>query len=673
MKSPPRRPLELSFCLALGLFALMTSGIAAAQTTAQTTAQSTGRTPMLMEGKTTLYQRVLTRPGAQLLAQPGGAVLSELPALSIFYVYDRLSNEAGTPYVEVGGNTAGQVKGWVAANDTIEWKQSLVLSFAEPAGREPVLFFSDEYAMLDLVESEDLGERLQAVRAEAEATGTSPDDAVIAREPDTYVDIREQFYLLPILQAREIALASGFRAKSVEVASVTAEKEAPQPLESQRANPELADFSAALVFVIDASTSMGPYIDEAREAVAGVYKRIEEAGLADKMRFGLIGYRDDPDAVPGVDYLSRVFVEPREVADDTGFLQRAAALEASKVSTRTFEEDGFAGLIEAVDGVDWSSFGGRYIVFITDASSRDAGHRFSSTGLGAAEVREKALEKHIATYTLHLKTPESVQDHAAAERQYALLSDYPNVGSLYYPVDAGDVSLFRAKVDALAQAIVDQVAAASKGEFAAGSRKVEKPAPSAPTAEADLEAKTAALGYAMQLVYLGRVQGTKAPPLLRAWSIDRDLDDPAKQALKVRVLLTKAQLSDLQAALREIVEVGIATETSRETFFDQLKSATAALSRDPTQVGRQGATNLQELGILGEYLDDLPYRSRVLALSEETWNRWSIGEQVAFIDDLSAKIRLYQRFHDDVDNWVSLDDGAAPADAVYPIPLSALP
>ena len=63
----------------------------------------------------------------------------------------------------------------------------------------------------------------------------------------------------------------------------------------------------------------------------------------------------------------------------------------------------------------------------------------------------------------------------------------------------------------------------------------------------------------------------------------------------------------------------------------------------------------------------------MLALSEETWNRWSIGEQVAFIDDLSAKIRLYQRYHDDADGWIALDGGASPGDAVYPVPLSALP
>jgi hypothetical protein len=197
-------------------------------------------------------------------------------------------------------------------------------------------------------------------------------------------------------------------------------------------------------------------------------------------------------------------------------------------------------------------------------------------------------------------------------------------------------------------------------------------APAATQAE-DLQRKTAALGYAMQLAYLGRQQGARAPELIDAWAIDRDLEHPTSKSLEVRVLLTKNQLSDLQSALKEIVQVGIATETSRSQFFDQLRSAAATLSRDPTKVGHAGTTNLKEMGLLGEYLDDLPYRSRVLSLSEEAWNRWTIGEQVAFMDDLEAKIRLYQSFHDDTDAWVTLDKGAAPGDAVYPVPLSALP
>jgi hypothetical protein len=627
------------------------------------------RQPLLIEGKRTLFQRVLTRPGALLAPEPSETEGRPVPPLSIFYVYDRAQGADGVEWLEVGTNTAGRVSGWVEASSTIEWRQALALSFANPAGRKPVLFFRDEASMLDLVESEELPQRLSDIRTEIAASGLSARPEVIAREPDSYVDIRKQFYLLPILSAHETLLASGFRAKSVQVAAVTATpapEEESAPVQSEAA---LSDFSAAVVFVIDASTSMGPYINEAREAVARIYARIESSGISGKVRFGLVGYRDDPKAVKGVEYLTRIFVDPAQVSDGDSFLAQAAALEPSKVSTRSFEEDGLAGVIAALDEIDWSPYGGRYIVFITDASSRGGAHPFSSTGLGPEQVRERALQDYVALYSLHLRTPAGRADHAAAERQYRMLSEYPGIGSLYFPVEAGDVELFRGAVDALAKSVVDQVAAAARGR--AAEPTAEEPGEKGPTEE--LKRKSAELGHAMQLIWLGRTQKSGAPPLIRAWALDRDLDNPAVQALEVRALLTKNQLSDLQAALREIVSVGIATETSRSQFFDRLRSAVAALSRDPNQVDKSGAASLKELGLIGEYLEDLPYRSRVLALDEATWNRWSIGEQVAFIDDLSARIRLYQRFHDDVDNWIALDGGASPGDAVYPVPLSALP
>ncbi len=642
--------------------------------TASAASAETGRQPLLIEGKETLFQRVLARPGAMLAPEPGEAGGTPVPPLSIFYVYDHIQGADGEEYVEVGSNTAGKTRGWLPLSATIEWRQALALSFANPAGRQPVLFFRDEASMLDLVEAEDLPPRLAAIRAEIARSGLSTHPEVTAREPDTFVDLRSQFYLLPILSAHEAILASGFRVKSVEVAAVTAAPPRDESTEAPIASGGLSEFSAAVVFVIDASTSMGPYIDAAREAIGQIYRRVESFGLTDKVRFGLIGYRDDPAAVPGIGYLTHVFVDPGEVDDGKSFLDRAAALEPSAVSTRSFEEDGLAGVMSAVEGIDWSRYGGRYIVFITDASSRGGSHPFSATGLGPEQVRERALQDYIAIYALHLRTPEGRKDHATAEKQYRTLSDYPGVGSLYFPVEAGDVGLFRQNVDALAEAVVDQVATAARGEPAAGTSGGEAKGEAAPADEAaELKRKAAELGHAMQLIYLGRAQKTGVPPLIRAWALDRDLDNPAVQALEVRILLTKNQLSDLQTALREIVTVGIATETSRGRFFDQLRSAVAALSRDPTQVGKARASSLKELGLLGEYLEDLPYRSRVLALDEATWNRWSIGEQVAFIDDLTARIRLYQRFHDDVDNWIALDGGASPGDAVYPVPLSALP
>ena len=73
--------------------------------------------------------------------------------------------------------------------------------------------------------------------------------------------------MLPILEAKSKRLPTGFRVREVKIASVTREEAKPvteQPLR-RRVNPEaMNDFRAGVVFVIDASSSMQPYIARTR-------------------------------------------------------------------------------------------------------------------------------------------------------------------------------------------------------------------------------------------------------------------------------------------------------------------------------------------------------------------------------------------------------------------------
>ena len=90
--------------------------------------------------------------------------------------------------------------------------------------------------------------------------------------------------------------------------------------------------------------------------------------------------------------------------------------------------------------------------------------------MSASQVRLEAAKPGVAIYTLHLKTPAGAKNHANAEAQYRNLSSYGGTNlSLYYPVNAGDVNEFGKKVDALSEAITQQVKAAYQGEDAGGS------------------------------------------------------------------------------------------------------------------------------------------------------------------------------------------------------------
>jgi serine/threonine-protein kinase PpkA len=636
-----------------------------------------GRQPLLIEGKQTLFQRVLTKPGATLHASPGAAGASKLAPLSVFYVYDRKIAK-GAGWVEVGAGSRGDVVGWVPAGETIEWRQQLALAFTNPAGRDRLMLFRDRKALDAVLLDPDPAGTAGPLRAKVMAGGTVPE--VVALEPETHVDITSQFYLLPILDAEETFMGPGYPVRALEVASVS--KDESKPVLDKKAPSEreqtltsmLANLRAAVVFVIDSTISMDDYIDRTREAVRRIYGVMEQAKLLDRVSFGLVAFRSNVEVAPGLDYVTKVYADPNAVKDGKDFLAKVADLKAARVSSARYSEDAYAGVADAIDQIDWSAFGARYLVLITDAGALDASDELSRTKLDAANLRLEVLEHGIGIYTLHLKTPSGRSNHAIAERQYKQLSTHPNAPRpLYYPIEAGDVSQFGSVVDALAASIVKQVNAAAKGTAAVGTQAA-KPGTDAPgDVTEQVRRDSEALGHAMRLAYLGRVGGETAPPLFRAWLADRDFAKPDVASTEVRILLSKNQLSDMERVLKAILEAGYAAQLDPAEFFSRMRSVAATLGRDPARVNEAGAAKLADLGLLGEYLDDLPYKSKVMAMTQDLWKSWSIGEQQVFLDEVAAKLRLYRRIHDDVDRWVVLDGTRDPGDSVYPVPLDALP
>ena len=315
--------------------------------------------------------------------------------------------------------------------------------------------------------------------------------------------------------------------------------------------------------------------------------------------------------------------------------------------------------------------------------------------------------------TLHLLTEAGVSNHEHAKLQYQLLTRMPGANeTLYHGVEAGDVQQFTSFVETIAQSIALQVEVASDGRLieirdealaeaqAEVSRRRDElrkqaaeearnRAEQAETAAQKAEAQAAEAeaqyqedlaefqrqvmlaGRAMQLAYLGREAGTQAPSFFEAWAADRDLENPALATFDVRVLLSRNQLSDLTLALRTILETAERTRMTPRDFFSQLQTAAALLSRTPDQVG--SVKRLAQVGIIGEYLEDLPYRSRILEVTEDDWLSWGFDRQREFLDELRQKIELYERLSDEVTLWVALDGGRIPGDAVYPVSLSSLP
>jgi serine/threonine-protein kinase PpkA len=642
------------------------------------------RVPLLMEGKRTLFQRVLTRPGATLARAPGQGGSAVAP-FSVLYVYSRQSGDNGS-WLEVGASDRGIVDGWIGADTAIDWKQTMVVAFTNPAGRNRLALYKSREFLLDLLESETAVKRNAEVVANLasalESGESSADLPAISIEPETYVDFTKDFYLLPILDAEEVFLADGFSARLLKIASVSATDGAPPASSSGGGGtsesappppaPERRTFKTGIAFVVDTTASMGPYIDQMRSVMSRIYTAIDEAKQSERVAFSLVGFRDNIQSAPGLEYVSKVFVDFPDGAQANSFAALADNVTPSEVSSKSFNEDTYAGVLSALNDLNWDGFGGRYIVIITDAGPRNAADPLSSTGLSATGLRQLAADKGVAVLTLHLLTPEGKRNHELAAGRLSTLSAQPT-GDLYYGVEAGDPEKLGSVIESIATTLTRQVALISDGEVSEGTLVENATKNAARDGQlSTLQSSIARAGYAMQLKYLGAAKGATIPPVFEAWVADRDVANPDLVALEVRVLLTKNQLSDLQEALKSIMYAGEVGQISPESFFDEIRSAAAALARDPDKVRKAEYQNLAETGLLSEYLEGLPYRSKVMNVTRDLWLSWSIGEQQAFLDEIEAKIRLYERFYDDVDRWTVLARSGG-GDAVYPVPLDALP
>ncbi len=287
---------------------------------------SGGNAPLLMKGKHELYQRVLSVPGASMATEAGGQGREAVVPFTAFYVYARRT-PGDTEWLEVGTNRHGTRAGWLPLTSTLEWNHGLTAAFRDPVGHDRVLLFNDQESVRQLARQTDLA-AYDRLYEEAVQENLSADSPVIAIQPPGYIDIREDFYLVPILRHEDIYLGSK-QARLLQVSSV--------PLVSEQGIPDdkpIAPqaYNAGLVFVIDSTLSMDPYIDRTRKAVEKIYGTLGEAKLLGNVNFGLVAFRDNLAATPSLDYLARTYVTLEQGKDGAGFLSRVKSLQAASTS-----------------------------------------------------------------------------------------------------------------------------------------------------------------------------------------------------------------------------------------------------------------------------------------------------------------------------------------------------
>ncbi len=203
--------------------------------------------------------------------------------------------------------------------------------------------------------------------------------------------------------------------------------------------------------------------------------------------------------------------------------------------------------------------------------------------------------------------------------------------------------------------------------------ELEEDITSLPTTEKEqafLDVVNNSLNAAM-VDWLGSATEAQAPRDIVAWVTDKDLVDSNRSSLEVRLLINKRQLDSLRTLLGGVIEAGRRSSISGDDFFTSLQAASSIIVRDPDKLSQ--AANLEKSGLIPEFLEGLPYQSRLMSMNNELWSSLSPDDQDNFVNNLEANIKAYQSIHDAPEGWIALNEGDEADEMVYPLPLELLP
>jgi len=585
-------------------------------------------------------------------------------------------------WYRVGAEKRGVPLGWMQARDLLEWKQALVVSYTHPGivgeERQRVLMFRDKSALEQLLDDHNYIDRtVDLYNRLAEGV---VDPALVSKEPERFVDITRDFYMLPIVDF-ETTDIEGDEARLLRLAAAIPQKRGADTLadgmfkrEAMRRgdaanSARLREMGIDLVFVMDMTVSMQPYLDRTKQAVADIARKVSGAALRSRFQFGLVGFRDDIAKTPGLEFTSRNFTPDLVDMDQfVGILDKDAR--AATVSSVGYSEDLFAGVDTGLQSA-WRDNALRFLVLVGDASAHPAGHEQNTTGKDEKVLRLAADDAQIHILSVHMKNPKHPDDQAKARAQYGTLARVRGSEGeeALVGVDVRDEKAYQGMVDRIAQSILDTLEQTQQGivpEQPFNPEAMDGMAndPVTQTGRAMVKLTQVAL-----VEYLGR-EATPPKDIL-AWAMDRDLTNPTQRTLDVRVLVSRRQLSDLITALKQVIEGLDQAQVTQQQYFEALQSVAGATMKAPEAI--DGRATLARTGLLPSFIESLPYHSEVLCLNNERYASMTAEQRSSLDSSLRAKLQQYYDINEQVDGWVKLNEGDAEIDMVYPLHLDYLP
>lgn len=673
------------------------------------------------EKSTLLPLRALPRPFSNLYksreAKNDNVLAANVKAFFPVYVFDRQEVDYADPANPKGwyqvGPTTRQPLGWMQAKDVMEWRQALVVSYTHPGvgeeARKPVLMFNTKQALEAVVDVPDRPE--QANKLYEQIKNKQYPDSIISMEPNQFIDIGNKFYILPVLDYKvENRFDDETRLLQI-TAAVPEQRSDPgekPPMDGGTDKIEgdaAKNLTADIVFVMDLTKSMGPYVDMTKEAITQLAHTVtKDSEISKAVKFGIVGYRDDIKTIPGLEFTAKNFTPT--LLEDEQFIELVnKEVKATSVDSQDYTEEVYAGIEEALTSTQWRPTGPHFLVLIGDASAHDPGHPQSTTGLDALGIRNLPEwnngDNIINVFAIHLRDQKFKADWEIAEQQFSTIATNKQSNEpALMTVDVTKPGDFKEAAEKISIAIALVIAEAKKTNVVDPSKIAEaipalsesgeatksstttppvlseaggRGVPVSPDKDSDMDKTIRRVIAGALISYLGTLSG-KPPRDITFWAMDRDLIDPRKRALQVHLLISREDLSSLILALERVTEALATAELTQMKFFESLQAllGEAAKGQD---INFEKAKKLAESNLLPKWIESLPYKSTILEMSDDRFEAMTPAERSELEKGLKAKLQLYKDISEKVDAWkpLSEQDQDANANKVYPLPLDTLP
>jgi serine/threonine-protein kinase PpkA len=613
---------------------------------------------------------VLTRPAANLYADASTAQVkgSGLPVFKPFFVLEQNTDTNGQTWYQVadglGLNSSREPVGWLNMGEVLPWDHRLVVEFTNRSNRGPVFFFENPLVIRELIKLPEGDRRKRAGewqrQFESGTQGISP-DAPGGIEPRIPPAVTNRPYIMPVLSTDSIKVTTDDgitrTARIVRLASAT--RSGRKPATDLEA-PVIGNLDVDIVFVMDTTGSMQPYIDALLEVITKVVTGLVESRMELKFQFGFVGYQDAT-TKSGIEYTDKVFTE--SLLQASQFKEALRTVRANRETQDEYEEDVIAGVHAAITKCPWRPKSLKLIIHAGDApplpdikEGDRRGDPGSTTGLTVQAVRDAADAAAIGIFSIQVLDPAFQRYHEAAERAFGTLALNRGMAEgkqALFKVDATDLGRFRE----VAQNTVNGIVAYALDKLG---RETE----GFPVTK-DIREIVVPTMDGVFSDYQGQITQLEAPSLSDAYALSRDCAPPHNLALQACVLLNRSELGMLYESLNKLLATARGDGAGMDDLLNSIRKLVVDIFRDPNRK-RDGASLEQDLA-------RLPYRSTAMDLSAAMWQSYSADQKASLIGEWQGKANYYAEINSNGSKWVKPRDKSPSDEEWTPIKIEQFP